>query len=488
MKRIRFWGTRGSLAGRADGRGSPDASSSRRCAARRDARSRTAMRIDDYVDGLDFAVAGTYGGHYVVRRDRDRRHRSTCSATSAAACVRSGRRRSRATARESPQTYHIFVSHVHWDHIMGLPFFTPAYIPGNRIHILRRVTRARVGAAAPAGAAVVSRWISRVVHANIEFVHLEPGKRYDIAGMSVTLEAAAARRRFLRLSLRVERPQSVVYSTDSEHKLADPRETAEFVEFFRAADVVIFDAMYSLADADLGEGRLGPFEQRRRRRAVPDGRVRHLCLFHHEPANDDEAIARVLADTRRLEEITRTGAPLRVTAAYDGMEIDVVTPAAGRTAARWRSGPDPRCRHRAARRPVPLMLDRPCPGQASAVAVARLRCVPGVARRGRWPSIPSTIVRDRRTKPRRARPVAVAAHGARASWSTTINHGRPAAIGIDILMPEPIRFRPSGRLRRWPRESPALAQDLAALPRNDAALARSLAAAPTVLAVAGSAR
>ena len=34
--------------------------------------------------------------------------------------------------------------------------------------------------------------------------------------------------------------------------------------------------------------------------------VRHLCLFHHEPANDDEAICRVLADTRRLEEITRT--------------------------------------------------------------------------------------------------------------------------------------------------------------------------------------
>ncbi len=51
--------------------------------------------------------------------------------------------------------------------------------------------------------------------------------------------------------------------------------------------------------------------------------VRHLCLFHHEPANDDETISRVLADTRRLEEITRTGEPLRVTAAYDGMEIEL---------------------------------------------------------------------------------------------------------------------------------------------------------------------
>ena len=51
--------------------------------------------------------------------------------------------------------------------------------------------------------------------------------------------------------------------------------------------------------------------------------VRHLCLFHHEPAFDDQAIETMLIETRRLEEITRTGDPLRVTAAYDGMEIEL---------------------------------------------------------------------------------------------------------------------------------------------------------------------
>ena len=51
--------------------------------------------------------------------------------------------------------------------------------------------------------------------------------------------------------------------------------------------------------------------------------VRHLCLFHHDPAADDEAIERALADARRLEEITRTGKPMIVTAAYDGMEIEL---------------------------------------------------------------------------------------------------------------------------------------------------------------------
>ena len=36
---------------------------------------------------------------------------------------------------KSPQTYHILVSHVHWDHIMGFPFFIPCFIPGNHVVI-----------------------------------------------------------------------------------------------------------------------------------------------------------------------------------------------------------------------------------------------------------------------------------------------------------------------------------------------------------------
>ena len=34
-----------------------------------------------------------------------------------------------------PITAHIFFSHVHWDHIQGFPFFEPAFVPGNTIHL-----------------------------------------------------------------------------------------------------------------------------------------------------------------------------------------------------------------------------------------------------------------------------------------------------------------------------------------------------------------
>ena len=118
--------------------------------------------------------------------------------------------------------------------------------------------------------------------------------------------------------------RSVVYSTDSEHPLAEAEHTERFVEFFRDADLVIFDAMYSLADSISVKADWGHSSNVVGVELCQLARARHLCLFHHEPVFDDAAVDAVLAETRRLEEITRGAAPpLRVSAAYDGLAIEL---------------------------------------------------------------------------------------------------------------------------------------------------------------------
>jgi hypothetical protein len=52
-------------------------------------------------------------------------------------------------------------------------------------------------------------------------------------------------------------------------------------------------------------------------------RAKHLVLFHHEPANNDGTIEGILKDARRLEELTRARHAVRISAAYDGMEIEL---------------------------------------------------------------------------------------------------------------------------------------------------------------------
>ena len=319
MRRIRFWGTRGSLPV------ALDAAGLRRKLVRvlRGASGRAFASDDEverYLDDAGFEVAGTFGGNSpCVELETGTGEHVVCDLGSGLRPF--GQAMLARYGASAPQTYHAFVSHVHWDHIMGLPFFTPAYLPGNRLFVY--------GCHAELEAALRRQMDPPSfpvrfdqLRADIRFVRLAPDVPREVAGMRVT--AKLQRHSGDSYGYRFEAGgRTVVYTTDSEHALADPAETQAVVAFFRGADVVIFDAMYSLADAISVKADWGHSSNVVGVELCQLAGVRHLCLFHHEPASDDAAIARVLAEARRLEEITRTGAPMRVTAAYDGMVIDL---------------------------------------------------------------------------------------------------------------------------------------------------------------------
>jgi phosphoribosyl 1,2-cyclic phosphodiesterase len=314
---IRFWGTRGSIPValttpeierklvaalvQAVGRnlGTPD-------------KARAFVRND-----LGFAISHTFGGNSsCVEIDTGGREYVLCDLGSGARVFAN---HVLASQGASGHTFQVFMSHVHWDHIMGFPFFTPAYVTGNRIRIhgchtvLEEAFRRQN--AAPSFPVDFSR-----MGATIEFVRLEPGREYEIADLRV--RAMLQRHSGDSYGYRFEKDgKVVVYSTDSEHKQDDPAEAKAFVEFFREADLVIFDAMYSLAEATSVKEDWGHSSNVVGVELCQIARAKHLCMFHHEPILDDERIAAVLGETRRLEEITRRDHRLEISAAWDGMEI-----------------------------------------------------------------------------------------------------------------------------------------------------------------------
>jgi phosphoribosyl 1,2-cyclic phosphodiesterase len=317
--RVRFWGTRGSL---------PTALTSRDI-RRKLARALegaiahgidTAAKIQAYLDGdLDFSTTHTFGGNSpCVELITGGDELVVCDMGSGA---RTFGNQVMADSGVAPPVVNVFMSHLHWDHIMGFPFFVPAYTAGARIRIHgchETMEQAfRLQQSAPVFPVDFTR-----LRATIEFVHLAPGIWHDIAGLRV--KPMLQNHSGDSYGYRFERDgKSVVYSTDSEHKLDDQAATAAFTSFFRDADLVIFDAMYSLLDAISVKEDWGHSSNVVGVELAQLARVKHLCLFHHEPAFDDEQLESILKETIRLEQLTRTDHAVEVSAAWDGREIDL---------------------------------------------------------------------------------------------------------------------------------------------------------------------
>lgn len=314
---VRFWGTRGSIPVSVT---APDIRK-KLITALEGAIGRnlgTRAEVESYIDNeLGFDIRGTFGGHSsCVEIDIQGAEHVICDMGSGARPLGGDM-----MARFGPsgQTYHIFMSHLHWDHMMGFPFFTPVYIPGNRIvihgchaNIEEAFRRQQSAPGFPVDFSMLG--------AKIEFDRMKPGETREIAGLRVT--AKLQKHGGDSYGYRFEHEgRAVVYSTDSEHQLEDVTENASFIEFFRNADLVIFDAMYSLADAISVKADWGHSSNIVGVELCQQAGVKRFCMYHHEPAHDDQKIAHTLAETKRFEEITRYDQPVEVISAYDGLEI-----------------------------------------------------------------------------------------------------------------------------------------------------------------------
>ena len=319
--RVRFWGTRGSLPVSLTSRDLRDRLARALVAANgRDLD--TVEKAQAFAEQhLEFSLTHTFGGHSsCVEIEPATTHEEyfVCDMGSGArpfgahVLARQGGR---------PATVNIFMSHMHWDHIMGFPFFGPAYVRGTRIRIYgchEALEQAFRRQQEPPSFPVPFK----VLGASIEFVRMTPGETREVSGVKVTpqLQHHSGDSYGFRFEAG---GRSVVYTTDSEHKLEQRSETERIVGFFRDADLVIFDAMYSLAEAVSVKADWGHSSNVVGVELCQMARVRKLALFHHEPANDDRAIERILRETQRLEELTRDAHRLEVVAAYDGLEIDL---------------------------------------------------------------------------------------------------------------------------------------------------------------------
>lgn len=211
----------------------------------------------------------------------------------------------------------ILLSHLHWDHIQGLPFFTPLYVPGNRIDVM----------SGPNGhmdlrAALKKQMSPPFFPVSIDEVapqitarDLGPSERFNLGDLRVT--TAKLNHPDPVYGYRLDfAGRSVVYATDTEHySCVDPnlRRLAE------GADVLIYDAQYTPEEyrGEDGPSKVG-WGHSTYEAAADLARtcgVGQLVLFHHDPKRNDQAVLDVERRARLLFPCT--------VAAREGMKINL---------------------------------------------------------------------------------------------------------------------------------------------------------------------
>ncbi|MBL8609963.1 MAG: MBL fold metallo-hydrolase [Myxococcales bacterium] len=226
--------------------------------------------------------------------------------------------------REMPINAHIFFSHVHWDHIQGFPFFAPAFIPGNTIHLYGGNNVSRTLEETLAGQ---MDHPSFPVHlsemgASMHFYNLREGQSIELdagGGSKATVTSARGNHPNGVFAYRVDHEgRSVMYATDTEHyAVVDPK----LAKLAQGADLLIYDSQYTPEEyagtAGTGGPKLGwghsTYEEAVK--LATAARVKSLVLYHHDPMQSDD---QVRDKERRAKAIFGD-----VRAAYEGLSIEL---------------------------------------------------------------------------------------------------------------------------------------------------------------------
>jgi len=160
------------------------------------------------------------------------------------------------------------------------------------------------------------------MHGDISFTVLDIDKEHMLAGYKVT-------------GMKQNHPgdsygycfekgdKKIVYSTDAEHKKDSESEEYSFINFFRNADLLVFDAQYTLLDSIDAKEDWGHSSNMLAVELSVRSNVKRLCLFHNEYTYNDEDLEKSLLDGRKYVKLYDKNCDLDVHMAYDGLEIEI---------------------------------------------------------------------------------------------------------------------------------------------------------------------
>ncbi|HZK20427.1 MAG TPA: MBL fold metallo-hydrolase [Treponemataceae bacterium] len=217
------------------------------------------------------------------------------------------------------KTFHIFLSHFHWDHIQGLPFFDPAYNLSSCLKFYSSFSNMSEYLKQQMKSPFFPVEMDTSFTKEIEYILFESSKPYEIVdNISVTSKQMCHPGGSYSYAFS-ENGHKFIYASDVELQQKDFERTPENIAFFSNADVLLLDAQYTAEEA-LEKENWGHSTFCYAIDFAIVWNIKKLYLFHHEPAYNDEKLFGILEVAKWYADYA-SGGVLRVHLAIEDREI-----------------------------------------------------------------------------------------------------------------------------------------------------------------------
>lgn len=223
---------------------------------------------------------------------------------------------------KNPIEVHIMLSHTHWDHICGIPFFVPAFIPTNTVMVYgshpdleERIRHQQEFAYFPVELAPAFRFVQINRPKQLEKKGFQIG---DIKIKTIPLYHPGGAYGY-RIS---HKGKTIVFATDAEYKNLSKNALNFYIDFFHNADLAIFDAQYALIE-NIEKENWGHSNMLTGVDIALEAGVKKLVFTHHEPTCDDKHLLENLQKANAYLNTQKSISNLQLDLAVEGLSIKI---------------------------------------------------------------------------------------------------------------------------------------------------------------------